>query len=304
MLFGYSKNKGCFSKIINPITCLCRYFDKSLNDVIAFTVPVIVGVLANFAVSQYQWVIPTIIVMVAITIYAMRQARIDKNELLSKNQLLLSEKANLDQEKRGLLEDIDALKGDFRLLNENYIESHLKFLSDKIGFGKNHRISVYFENDDIFYILGRFSSNPKYKKKHTIKFAINKGALSKTWEDGSFYDFKCKSFKNAEKTYLKHQKQYYGFDEDKIRKSNMKSCSFIGYAIQDSGTPIGVILFESVEQDLSDFNNLIKEIFLEYEIILSKIVRSGKHYSHIIHYDNNVDNPENEFLQKMGGKNV
>ena len=303
MLFGYSKNKGCFSKIINPITCLCRYFDKSLNDVIAFTVPVIVGVLADFAVSQYQWVIPTIIVMVAITIYAMRQAHIDKNELLSKNQLLLSEKENLDQEKRDLLEDIDALKGSFRLLNENYIESHLKFISDNIGSDKNHRISVYFENDDSFYILGRFSSNPTYKRKHTIKFAINKGALSKTWESGSFCDFKCKSFKKAEKTYLKYQKQHYGFDEDKIRKSNMKSCSFIGYAIQDNGTPIGVILFESVEQDLSYFNNSIKEKFLEYEFILSKIVRSGKHYSHIIHYDNN-NNPENEFLQKMGGKNV
>lgn len=304
MLFGYSKNKGYFSKIINPIACLCRYFDKSLNDVIAFTVPVIVGVLANFAVSQYQWVIPIIIVMVVITIYAMRQAHIDKSGLLSNNQLLLEEKENLDQEKRGLLEDIEALKGDFLFLNENYIESHLKFISDKIGFGKNHRISVYFENDDSFYILGRFSSNPIYKKKHTIKLAINKGALSKTWESGNFCDFNCKSFKNAKKTYLKHQKQHYGFDEDKINKSNMKSCSFIGYTIRDNGTPIGVILFESIEQDLETFQSSIHSILLDYESVLSKMVRSGKDYSHIIHSNDNTSNPENEFLKKIGGKNV
>lgn len=305
MPFGYSRNKGYFSKISKPITCLCEYFDKSLYDVIVFVAPVIIGVLANFVVSQYQPVIlGIIIILVILVVYAMRQAHVDKSKLLSKNQSLLEERENLDQEKKGLLEDIDTLKGNFRLLNESYIESHLKFISDKVGFGKDHRIPVYFENDDSFYILGRFSSNPRYKKKHTIKFAINKGALSRTWENGSFCDFDCKSFKNAKKTYLKYQKQHYGFDEDKINKSNMKSCSFIGYTIRDNGTPIGVVLFESVEQDLNDFNGLIENIFLEYEVVLSKIVRSGKNYTHIIHYGNNANNPEDELLQKIGGKNV
>ena len=59
----------------------------------------------------------------------MRQSHIDKQKLSDNNENLTKVNNKLESDKRILTEQIEDIKGDFRLLNEHSIESHLKIIN-------------------------------------------------------------------------------------------------------------------------------------------------------------------------------
>ena len=182
-------------------------------------------------------------------------------------------------------------------------------ISDKTGLNSDNRISIYFEFNNNFLLLGRFSENPNFKKTHAIQFSIDKGALSKAWQEGYYEDLKCPVYTkkpSSRKPYYEHNKIVYDFSKAKLDKLNMKSCNFIGHAIKDAGNSIGVILFESTKHDLEIKKDLINEVFQNYQNVLARLVRLGKDYNHIIYSntDKNKLSPEKELLNELGEKDV
>lgn len=312
MPFGYSENKALCVKMMRPLNWLAKYFDKSLYDIGLLFVSTSIAVLANFVNSEYR-----ILVIIAIGVclllagLCLSKSHIDKEKLSNKNKELDSENKELDSKNKELLEKIEMIKGDFRLLNQQSIESHLKIINDAINLGVDHRISVYFEHNGLFLILGRFSNNQKFRIIHTTKFPVDKGALSKSWEQGYYEDFKCPIFsvdvnkKSANKSYYQHQKNHYGFDQKKVDSMNMKSCNYIGLHVKDNGIPIGVILFESIQNDLGANKDVICEVCDQYLNVLAKLILTGKEYENIIYLDNVQRNsPEIELFEMVGDSNV
>ena len=310
MFFGYSDNIGFFKKIVSPFYKLANYFDKSIYEILNLTLPTAIAVLSNFVNGENgKYYIIAIVILLFIVAWSMRQSHIDKQKLSDNNENLTKVNNKLESDKRILTEQIEDIKGDFRLLNEHSIESHLKIINDNVGLNTNHRMSIYFETNNSFLILGRYSDNPKYKKTHTIQFNIDKGALSKTWEEGYYEDFACPKFggnQKAKKPYYDYNKDIYDYPKTKVNKLNMKSCNFIGFSIKDSGNSIGVILFESIENDLESKKELIISALDDYQNVLARLVRLGKDYNHIIHstLNKNDISPEEELIKEMGEKNV
>lgn len=317
MLFGYSENKGLFEKMINPLNWLARFFDKSLYDIGLLCLPILIGVLANFVNSEYKFgVVIAIIIFLVLAVLCLRKNHLDKDGLSNKNKELDDKNKELDGKNRELLEKIEKINGDFRLLNQQSIESHLKIINDAINLGVDHRISVYFEHNGLFLILGRFSNNQKFRIIHTTKFPVDKGALSKSWEQGYYEDFGCPIYsidvnKKSKKTiatnqsYYQYQKDNYGFDKKKVNSMNMKSCNYIGLHVKDNGLPIGVILFESIQNDLESKSGVICEVCEKYLNVLAKLILTGKEYANIIYLDNVQKNsPEIELLKVVGDGNV
>lgn len=304
MLFGYSKNKGLFVKLMSPFNWFANYFDKSLYDIGLLVLPIFIGILANFVNSEYNkvWVLSAIVACLLLAVLCLRENHIDKERLSSKNK-------ELDSKNKELLEKIEMINGDFRLLNKQSLENHLKVINDEIGFDSVHRISVYFEYSGLFLILGRFSSNPQLAVTRTIQFPLDKGALSKSWEQEYYEDFNCPEFSvkpNAKNNpYYTYQNKHYGFDKEKVDKMNMKSCNYIGFRINDNGMPVGVILFESSKNSLKAKKAKISETCKNYNDVLVRLILMGKKYAYIT-YDTDILNnrPEDEFLKQRGGNDA
>lgn len=86
---------------------------------------------------------------------------------------------------------------------------------------------------------------------------------------------------------------------------NMKSCNYIGLHVKDNGLPIGVILFESIQNDLESKRDVISEVCEKYLHVLVKLILTGKEYANIIYLDNVQKNsPEIELLKVVGDGNV
>lgn len=310
MFFGYNHNKGLFKKLVSPLNKVANYFDKSIYDILNLSLPITIGVLANFVTGKNgNLVIIIITILLIVAIWSIRQTHFDKSGLLNENLEFSKINSGLEQTKRLLVEKIENVKGDFRLLNEYSIESHLKMISDKTGLNSDNRISIYFEFNNNFLLLGRFSENPNFKKTHAIQFSIDKGALSKAWQEGYYEDLKCPVYTkkpSSRKPYYEHNKTVYDFSKAKLDRLNMKSCNFIGHAIKDAGNSIGVILFESTKHDLEIKKDLINEVFQNYQNVLARLVRLGKDYNHIIYSntDKNKLSPEKELLKELGEKDV
>lgn len=310
MPFGYSENKALCEKMMRPLNWLAKYFDKSLYDIGLLFVSTSIAVLANFVNSEYRiLVIIAIGVCLALAVLCLRKSHIDKEKLSNKNKELDSKNKELDSKNKELLEKIEMIKGDFRLLNKQSLGNHLKVINDEIGFDSVHRISVYFEYSGLFLILGRFSSNPQLAVTRTVQFPLDKGALSKSWEQEYYEDFNCPEFSvkpNAKNNpYYTHQNKHYGFDKEKVDKMNMKSCNYIGFRINDNGMPVGVILFESSKNSLEAKKVKIVKTCENYNDVLVRLILMGKKYAYIT-YDTDILNnrPEDEFLKQRGGNDA
>lgn len=306
MPFGYNKNKSCLSRLVRPVVWCANYFDKSLYDIGNLCLPILIGILVNFTTSEYkEYIFIAIALCLFFAILCLVKSHKDKDGLLSSKKNFEDINEKLVSINKELLEQIETIKGDFRLLNRQSIENNLKIINNTVGCNSHHRLSLYFELNGSFVILGRFSDNPKLSIINTTKFPLDKGALTKSWESGYFEDFECPMFsKKDSNRYYSYQKKVYEYSKRKIEGLNMKSCNYIGFRINDNGIPVGVILFESEKSDLSPKKQLIDETCSAHHDILAKLIQTGKTYTHIINPGGLEDSPENEFLQLMGGKNV
>ena len=162
-------------------------------------------------------------------------------------------------------------------IHTQLVNSILVSISKTLELDTSTRVSIYFEDNNEFSILGRYSSNPKLSAVRTLSFPINRGALSKAWEQGEFFDDKCCPHSENKRKYQNYQKDNFGYGVRETNSLTMKSCEYIGLAVKAYDSNIGVILFESECRGLviRHKENIIEQVN-SFHSQLSNAIISGK----------------------------
>lgn len=237
-----------------------------------------------------------------------------KRKLKKTNKTLKKENAiipKLKKEIDGSQEREQELVAELKEMHKKLIMTWLMGAIKQLELCTNTRITIYYERDEDFYLLARRSSNPALSKENRIKFPLNKGVISQTWQHGEHVNFDIPEFdeKNPE-LYISCIMETYGYTKEDVINLNMKSCRYYGIAIEDEGSNVGVILFESTNTDTLNYakKQEIKSFCLEngHQSYLSGFVRKG------LQLDKSAATPpmnkyfstETEFMSTLkGGKN-
>lgn len=161
---------------------------------------------------------------------------------------------------------IQNLENQLSKINNNSIEIveiHLAYLFEKMKLTNNERITLYKCINDEFFILGRFSSNPEFKKRGRNNY-IKEGLIFKAWQETKFFknsgipmaDTKKNKFKSG---YYKTVNEIAPIDEKTVWEMQMKSRSFYIKALKDlmNLEQTSIIVIESInekafEEDIID----------------------------------------------------
>ncbi|MFW2011372.1 hypothetical protein [Acinetobacter bereziniae] len=177
----------------------------------------------------------------------------DLKEELSDKSIKLSnleyEVKSLNSQKNGYQEDIQDLNEKINELQNRLAVGWLKHVFSHNRFGTNERVSIYFELNNEFTLLARYSKNPIYNQKHRLKFPVNQGVISKAWAEGHWVEDKCPAHNPVNSLYKQYMAKTYSFNQRDIEKFAMKSCWYVAVAISKAGDNIGVIVFESIVQN-------------------------------------------------------
>ncbi len=150
--------------------------------------------------------------------------------------------------------------------NVEIVKNWLKMISSELELNTYERLTVYYEYNEEFTLLARFSQNTLHNKVHTQKFPLNQGVISKSWQHNEYKEEKCPIFNDDNKLYYKYMKDTYGYSDDRLKKITMKSDKFFGIAIQVAEDNIGVILYEKITNAKdSDFNIKCDKLKLKCE---------------------------------------
>ncbi len=242
----------------------------------------------------------------------------DQSKQQKEIKTLKVENGKLPETRKALSATIEQLqqnKSELAHLHTELVQTWLLGTCKQFKLTTNDRVSIYYENDEEFFLLARYSKNPKLSKSHRQKFPLNKGVIGKAWEHGQHIDISCPPYSSKE-PYDTHMKDQYDYESDKVANLTMKSCRYIAKAITDADIHIGVIVFESTnpnfikDEDEGEGDN-IKVQLLEYcdghQSLLAKFVRDGFKYSKEVNLkpENKVQSVEDEFssmLNNGGGK--
>lgn len=195
---------------------------------------------------------------------------------------LREDQRSLESTKRTLdltYEKTEAQGSKLRELQSELVKAALQSAFTVLGMKSTDRISIYYELDDEFYLLSRYSNNPELCKLHRQKFPLSQGVISQAWQHHFHCDQECPHSEKQEE-YESHMKTKYGYEAETVRAFAMKSCRYLGYSIMDAGSPIGVMIFESIDvnflaKDGSSDPEVIGAHCSKYESLYSKHLRSG-----------------------------
>ncbi|WP_342058136.1 hypothetical protein [Aeromonas sp. OTU364] len=194
------------------------------------------------------------------------------NQLVTENEELNNTKSELNSAQ----EELQDSKSRIISLHGELVQTWLKGMSKMLQLDSNSRITIYYEHDEEFYLLERFSKNPTYAKIHRQKFPLNQGVISKAWQHEQFIEDKC-PHSSTYQDYVDYLRSSYGYESEKISSLTMHSCRYYARAIIDADIHIGVIVFESTEINFFD-NDLCAKIgqyCSEHQGQLSKFVRDS-----------------------------
>lgn len=235
---------------------------------------------------------------------------LDQDEQQKQNELLNLENKNLKKDLDNLREDLNSTqeelqgqKSENRKLNNDLVTLWLQTASSNLNFNSKERITIYYEYGDTFYLLARYSKNPEFHKVHRQKFPLNEGVISKAWRHGYHVEANCPlSSSNKYNGYLE---KTYSYNEGKVNALTMKSCRYVALAITDTANHIGVIVFESTDDNFlkNNIESSIKEYCDKYQGQLSKFIRDGLELDREINVkrNNTERSVEKEFLQGFNG---
>lgn len=219
-------------------------------------------------------------------------------ELNDKNEELDRTKSALNSAQEELQESKSKTIG----LHGELVQTWLKGMSKFLDLDSNSRVTIYYEHDEEFYLLERYSKNPTYAKVHRQKFPLNQGVISKAWEHASHIENNCPHSSSYEE-YAEYLNKAYDYDRDKIDALTMKSCRYYAKAIIDADIHIGVIVFEGTESNFfeSDLENRINDYCRDHQGQLSKFVRDSLSFDKEVNIKREGKNVsvEDDLLQMM-----
>ena len=225
-------------------------------------------------------------------------------KLRKKNRIIpsLEEKINTTQESEA------ALRNELVSLYQSKVKNWLENLANLIGMGHSERLTIYFENAGSLHVLARYSKNPTIAKIHRISFSIGDGAISKAWEKGEYVDVNCPEFsslKNEQnEPYYLHNEELYNYSRATLDSLKMKSCRYMGLSIMDVGSPIGVLMFESIDKDglPEGRQEKIRTHISEQQTHISQHIRDALKYDIVSKHTEDFQSKENveaDFLKGL-----
>lgn len=222
-------------------------------------------------------------------------------ELKKENRELESVRVELNSTQ----EEMQASKSKVIEVHQELVTTWIKELFNKLSLGSEERITIYYEFDEEFFLLARYSSNPVFAKIHRQKFPLNQGVISRAWQHNNCVEKKCPHASDFEE-YSNYLENEYGYESVKIKSFTMKACRYLGQAIKDADVHKGVIVFESTREDfLTGAKD--KEILRccdESQSQLSKFVRDSLSFDRevAIGREGKEEAVEEDFIRYMGGQ--
>lgn len=170
----------------------------------------------------------------------------EKNDELNSQLSVLND---LNSTVNGYQEQIQTLNTQIYKLQNDLAVGWLKNVVDLFEMKSTERVSIYFEKNEVFNLLARFSANPNYKKAHRQKFPLNEGVISQAWCSGKKVENSCPRYEDNQAGYCDYMIATYKFKIEDIQSFRMKSCWYVAIAISKAADNIGVIVFESTVQN-------------------------------------------------------
>jgi hypothetical protein len=229
-------------------------------------------------------------------------------KIVSENNDLKNSVTELKEALNGTQEELQEQKSETNKLNKELVTTWLKSVSRHLELNSTERATIYYEFDNVFSLLARYSINPEYTKIHRQKFPLNKGVIGKAWQNGKHIEKNCPD-SSRQQEYENYLIKTYGYDKERIDSLTMKSCRYVALAIVDADVHIGVIVFESTLPDFFEQNEKVNEIIKHcknYESQLSKFVRDGLKLDREVTIKPDVKNisVEDDFIKTMENKSV
>ncbi|KHD07580.1 hypothetical protein PN36_31945 [Candidatus Thiomargarita nelsonii] len=226
----------------------------------------------------------------------------DNAELKEENKKVLELKESLN----GSQEDCQNLRSDIYKIHQKLVETWLKGIFKQIGFDTYSRVSVYYENKENFYLLARYSLNPKLAKKHKLKFGLDQGVISKAWQHGEHIERESPVYKNDPDNYINFMSKHYGYSREELLAISMKSCRYFALSITEADENIGVILFESENAEVfnDEISQQIRDYCGNYQSHLCSFVKDGILYDKSVATQKAPKSADNDadILMTLGGK--
>lgn len=109
----------------------------------------------------------------------------------------------------------------------------------------NDRVSVYYFHDDRFVMLSRYSLHPDYKRAARTEYPTTQGAIGEAWSVGSaVLTLPVTRAKWEQKLVSK-----YGYTKEEAKALRMHSTSIAARRVEVDHNAVGVIVFESTDED-------------------------------------------------------
>lgn len=198
-----------------------------------------------------------------------------KNRELEKENMKLkdleSEIKELKEKIDDCQEDSQKLQGKVREKHQEVVKTWLKFFAVQTGLNTHERLTVYYEDEEEFTLLARFSQNKAYDNIHHQKFPLNSGVISEAWKHNEWIEDTSPMYDSQnEYEYLDYMSKKYSFTKERLKKVTMKSDKLFGLAIQETDENIGVLLYEKIsikkdEKEQEDFETKITKLQALYE---------------------------------------
>lgn len=192
----------------------------------------------NFNTKTIGWGL--FLIVVILTIFQIAK-QVNESKTIDKIEKDKNEEIqNLKKEKGKLDIAIQKLENNLAKINSNSIdivEIHLAYLSEKMNFTNNERITLYKFINDNFYVLGRYSKNPELKRRSRNSYK-KEGLIFKAWNESKFFknsgipipDTRRTKFKTG---YYKVLNTISSIDEETVWNMKMKSRSFYIKTLKD-----------------------------------------------------------------------
>lgn len=222
---------------------------------------------------------------------------------------LENEKKILEDERKSLKYSVNSSQEELqnnrsRLLDlqNDLVKNWLKVMCKSLNLDTNSRVTIYYEYDEEFYLLARYSPNPTYSKVNRQKFPLNQGVISKAWQHRLHREDSCPDSGDLS-AYNDYLMNVYSYEKEKIDSLKMKSCRYFAKAIVEADMNIGVIVCESTDYNFfqNQMYEKINQYCIDYQDQLAKFVRDSLNFDKEINIKRvgNSHPVEEEFLREM-----
>lgn len=232
----------------------------------------------------------------------------DSKELKKANDELKKDNKKLkkiETELNDYKEENERLFGELREKNAEVVKNWLKIISNEMGLNTYERLTIYYEHNEEFTLLSRFSQNTVFNKIHSQKFPLNQGVISNSWQHNSYKEESSPKFEGNGQAYYDYMSSEYGYKRERLESITMKSDRFYGIAIQEAEDNIGVILYEKItNEDTDDFNRKCDKLLAKskrHSSYLTKYIRHAIKLDRTFKVKTNDTSAEDDLLNTFKG---